>query len=175
MRNDQHCFICPLAQNYYGYFHPMPRLTTDTEKQYLNCETEAEIPCENTLVNEARTPRDVEKVVRKIEKDARNELKELERIGINSALSNYLITSMVSYMDRNYNRYKGSFDQKIQAAEKDIKRDLYWIFDIFRVMSASPATVSRLIETVVRTSLKHLRPTHITPPVQPPPPAHMPR
>jgi hypothetical protein len=150
----------------------MPRLTEDTEKQYLNCETEAEIPRENTLANEDRTPRGVERVVRKVEKDTRNELKELERIGITPGLSNYLITSMVSYMDRNYNRYKGSLDQKVQAAHRDLRRDLYWIFDILRVMSASPSTISRLIETVVKVSLKHLSPTHITPPVPPP---HMPR
>jgi hypothetical protein len=166
-----------MAQNYYSCYQPMYRIIADTQQPDFNyeTETEAEIPCENTLVNEDRSPRDVERVVRMIEKDARKELKELQRIGIDSRILNYLITSMVSYSDRNYNKYKGPFEQKMRAAERDLRRDLYWVFDIFRVMSASPATVERLTETVVSTSLRHLRPVQPPPQPGPPPPPSMPR
>ena len=149
--DDQNSFICPMAQNYYNYCEQM-----------------------NKNLDYERTPRDIERVVRMIEKDAKSELKELERIGINQRLLNYLITSMVSYIDRNYNRYKGPFEQRVRAVEQDLRRDLYWVFDIFRVMSASPATVARLTDTVIRTSLKHLRPLPPAPPIPPPPPP-MPR
>lgn len=164
--DDQNSFICPMAQNYYNYCEQMNRAMGDRLQEDLNYE--------NTLDNDKRTPRDVERVVRMIEKDAKNEIKELERIGINPRLLNYLITSMVSYIDRNYNRYKGPFEQRVRAVEQDLRRDLYWVFDIFRVMSASPATVARLTDTVIRTSLKNLRPLPPAPPI-PPPPVPMPR
>ena len=149
--DNQSSFICPMVQNYYNYCEQM-----------------------NRDLDYERTPRDVERVVRMIEKDAKSEIKELERIGINQRLLIYLITSMVSYIDRNYNRYKGPFEQRVRAVEQDLRRDLYWVFDIFRVMSASPATVARLTDTVIRTSLKNLRPLPPAPPV-PPPPVPMPR
>jgi len=139
-----------MAKNYYNYYEQINRAMGDKLQEDLNYE--------NTLDNDKRTPRDIQRVVRMIEKYAKNEIKELERIGINQRLLNYLITSMVSYIDRNYNRYKGPFQQRVRAVEQDLRRDLYWIFDIFRVTSASPATVARLIDAVIRTSLKHLRP-----------------
>jgi hypothetical protein len=152
----------------------MNRIIEDAEHMDFNYETEAKISYENTLVDEDRAPRDIDRVVRMINRDARKAMNELERIGINPRLLNYLITSMVSYIDRNYNSYKGPLNQKIETAKRDLRRYLHWIFDIFSVMSASPATVASLTETVVRTSLRHLRPTQPTPPAPPIPPP-MPR
>ena len=150
----------------------MYRITEDTELPDYYYETEEEIPYENTIFNEGRAPRDVDRVVRMINRDARNVINELERIGINQRLLNYLITSMVSYIDRNYNKYRGPFEQRVRMAAQDLRRDLPWIFDIFRVMSASPATVARLTQIVVRTSLRNLRPGPPGPPGPPPMPRY---
>ncbi|MDP4088796.1 MAG: hypothetical protein Q8930_05935, partial [Bacillota bacterium] len=74
---------------------------------------------------------------------------------------------MVSLIDRNFNRYRGTLEQRVQEAEQDIRRDLHWIFDIFRTLGVSPATSGRLTDTVVRASIRNLRPAAATPPAPP--------
>lgn len=121
---------------------------------------------------EMRAPQDVERVIRQINQRAAREINEIVRIGMDRKLLDYLIRSMVIYIDRNYNRYQGNRQQKIQMAERDLRRNLPWVFDIMNLYSVSPATQARLVNIVVTTSIDGLR----RPPVPPtPPPTPMPR
>lgn len=188
-------YNCPMAQDCFGYSQQMPypryegsfRLDEDGdifEDQWEEeFEDQVEIDFEDDfgeqydedivedMPEETRNRRDVERVVAIIKREATNDLRELERIGINRRLLDYLITSVVTYLDRNYEKYRrGPLDQRVQAAERDIRRELPWVFDIFQVLSASPATIGRLANKVVRIALRNLRPA---PPVTTPPP--MPR
>lgn len=152
-------FICPIALNFYGYSHPMYRIIENPKQSLYNFEGEIEIPSMDKIYSDAdRTPRDVERVLRMIQRDARAEIRELQKNGITSKLLAYFIASMVSYIDRNYAKYTGTFEQKQQEVLQYFGNDLVWIFDIFRTFGISPEVTSRFMEAVATTSIRNLRP-----------------
>lgn len=170
-------YRCPVSQNIFSYCQSMCRglyedeqldyedLDEDYNYQDLDEEIEA-----YTLEDNYRAQSDIDRVIKLINRESQNQINELERIGIDKRLISYIIKTMVTYIDKNYNKYKGTFEQKVEIAVRDIRKDLHWIFEILQVFSASPATIARLTDIVVRTSLKKLRPEN---PIQPPGP--MPR
>jgi hypothetical protein len=119
------------------------------------------IPGEDIQVNvsedEGRSQVDVDRVVGILNRVARNDIRELEKIGIDRRLLNYFIRTAVGYIDRNYNRYNGTIEQKINTVAGDLRRDLNWMFEIMQIFGAPLATVTRLIDGTARVSFQNLR------------------
>lgn len=158
------CYRCPLAQNMYPYWQRSPYEPFVPEEEfYNNDESFYDEVCEEENVNNTRSPKDVERVIKIISKDARNEINELIKIGIDKRLLDHLIKRMVTYIDNNYNRYTGKFEKKLEMAVSDLRRSLPWIFEILQVFSASPATIVRLIDKIASSALKNLKPMPVPP------------
>lgn len=159
------CYRCPLAQNMYPYWQKSPCEHFDQENGFHDQENDFYDDIqEEELINNRRSPKDVERVIKIINKEAKNDISELIKIGIDKRLLDYLIKKMVIHIDNNYNRYTGKFDKKLEMAVADLRRSLPWIFEILQVFSASPATIVRLTDKVASISLKNLKP------IPPPPP-----
>jgi hypothetical protein len=151
-------------QNPYGYFYPMYNGFYRFQEEDEGADSLfATVDTEQTSDELDRAPQDVNRVMRIIYRSAAREIAEIIRAGMDRRLLDYLIRSMVTFIDRNYDRYRGTLQQKVQAATRDIRRELYWIFDIMRIFGISPATQARLTNSVVTISFQNLR-------TAPPPP-----
>lgn len=129
---------------------------------------------ETRAFNESRNKNDVNRVVGSIERKLRPVYDEIVRVGVGRKLLDYMVYTIVTYIDKNYNKYKGNIDMKVKKAEADIRVRYPFIYDLLRIYSVSPATQMRLIDGVIRTSFEELR--RIPPkPAPPPPPGPMPR
>lgn len=170
------CFMnCPFMQygsgyynqGYDNYFRGQEDEAEDIEETYedfdernyfvdedeeMNSDDE-----EKELENLTRAPRDVDRVIKLINQKSSRDIEEIIRIGVDSRLVDYIIRVMVEFIDRNYNRYRGSRQQRIEEAKRDIRRNMPWIFDIMRIFSVSPATQQRLFDSIVSTSIDELR------------------
>lgn len=121
-----------------------------------------------------RNKNDVDRVIRTLDRKLRPVYNEILRAGVDKKVLNYMVYTMVNYIDRNYNKYKGTLDMKVNAAEADIKIRYPFIHDLLRIYNVSPATQMRFFDGVIRTSFEELR--RIPPkPMPPPPPGPMPK
>jgi hypothetical protein len=108
--------------------------------------------------NEELIQNDMERVLEVIRRESRYEIRDFERMGIDRRLLNYLVKSMVSYIDKNYIRYKGTFNQKVNETIRDLKIDLIWVFEILQTLEISQVTINRLVDKTARISILNLRP-----------------
>ncbi|BAU27404.1 hypothetical protein DFP93_102350 [Aneurinibacillus soli] len=107
---------------------------------------------------EDRNTQDVTRVMNILHTHYGHLYQELTRLGMDYRLVNYLFRSIVVFVDETYDRYTGTIDQKITQAERALRRQRAWIFDIMSLYAVSPATQARVLDTILRVSFQFLRP-----------------
>lgn len=142
-----------------GYMTPLPEYYSDD----FNLEVEKKV--QETVENAAechyadndRASQDVTRVIGYIEQRVSQEIGEIVRIGMDRKLLDYLIRTMVQYIDKNYDRYQGLVPRRVEMALFDMKRDLGWVFDIMRIYHVSSSTENRLLDKLARAAVQDLR------------------
>lgn len=180
MKNNNLFYPCPLAMC--PYFNNMNYEEADEEEEDLYREADDENENEDYEEFEnqesddeptedyTRARADIERVMRIIQMQLAADYNTIVRAGIDRRLLNYMVETIVTYIDRNYYKYRGTIQQKVQSAAADIRRDIPWIFRIMQLYGIAPATISRFINSVLRISFENLRRPAQTPPRPPVPP-----
>lgn len=110
---------------------------------------------------EERTPQDVTRVMNILHAHYGHLYQELTRLGMDYRLVNYLFRSIVMFVDETYDQYTGTLDQRVTQAERALRRQRAWIFEIMNLYGAAPATQGRVVDTILRVSFQSLRPAHV--------------
>ena len=178
MKNNNLFYPCPLAMC--PYLNNMNYEETDEEDDlYREADDdeneEFEEFKEQKLSEEpsedyTRARADIDRVMRMLQTQLANEYNTIIRAGLDRRLLNYMVETIVTYVDRNYYKYRGTMQQKIQAAGADIRRDIPWMFRIMQLYGISPATLMRFVNSILRISFENLRRPAPMPPKPPTPP-----
>jgi hypothetical protein len=111
-----------------------------------------------------RTQADVERVIGIVQQSLANEIGQMVSLGLNQNVIAYFIRELVTYLDRNYNKYTSALlINDITAATEDIKTRFYWVFDIMRLYGVPFVLQMRFLYSTVRTAFQNLRPAPTAP------------
>lgn len=138
------------------YYHPVVPTTNENylEPYRYNEDLFSYIPHEE---NEVRSTRDVDRVMKILKRQYQSIYRDAQRGGMDSKLTEYLFRSIVRFVDDNYSNYSGSINERVEKAARQLKKRDPWIFELFNLYSASPASQARIINTILTVSFENLR------------------
>lgn len=137
-------FNYPAAQSPYSYFEEFEQDEMDTA-----------VEIEDSM---DRAQRDIERVIGIAEQTLANEINQVVASGMNRNVVLYFIREIVTFMDRNYDKYNYSLSNDITSASDDIKYQYYWMFNIMRIFGVPFEQQVRLLDYTVRLAFQNLRP-----------------
>lgn len=106
---------------------------------------------------EERSAADVDRVMASIEPRQRALFDQLERLGIRRTLSRYMVRNIVMFVDTNYNKYRGTIQQKVTASLNDLRRQYPWIFFVMRAYGVPAGTINQAVRSILTYSFQNLR------------------
>lgn len=146
---------CPYFTQYSRSNYPVAESPYRYYEEFEQDEMEAEGGTEDSM---DRVQRDIERVIGIVEQTLANEINQLVASGMNRNVVLYFIREIVTFMDRNYNKYNYSLSNDITSASDDIKYQYYWMLNIMRIFGVPFEQQVRLIDQTVRLAFLNLRP-----------------
>lgn len=161
----QHCSQINYPASAYpdGYMIPLPEYYSDdfsleAREAEFTKPVEADGEAVRKSINSDSSMQHVTIVIETVMKRAAQEIDEIKRVGMDTKLLDYLIRTMVQYINKNSDRYQGSIQRKAEMAIFDMKRDLGWAFDLMRIYNISFATENRLLDKLAKAAVQDLQP-----------------
>jgi hypothetical protein len=100
---------------------------------------------------------EINKVVNMVKKDQMSLLQGIQKFIADTKLLNYLLAALITYICRNYNKYKDVIDEKTDELVEDMKRNLPWVFDILAVFDVTPEMVDDFLDNIIRSAVMGIR------------------
>lgn len=159
-----YCYGCPYFPQFNEGEMNYPKWQRGIEE---DDESDAVLEFENEDLNEdeeleyfdedSRSAQDVNRVMGLINARYESFYRRLMSAGMSRALARYLFRSIVTFVDINYNKYKGTIENKTTAAFNDLRRQQPWIFFVMRSYGIPQTAINQIVTTIIRFSFNNLR------------------
>lgn len=154
---DPACYYCcPMMQNYYRAYQPnhynFNRMTPENSQMYR----EYMSGYSNYNNNQMSKP-EIIKVVDMVKKDQKSLLQSIQQFIADTKLLNYLLAALITYICRNYNKYKDVIDEKTDELVEDLRKNLPWVFDILALFDITPEMVDDFLDNLIRSTVMGIR------------------
>lgn len=108
--------------------------------------------------NKFRTRSEIEKIAKAVYEEISKDIKFLESMPITKELMHYLIKVIGDYIDKNHEKYIGPIEMKVEGLMKELRKDLYWVFEILALFGVTPEAAVYFVESVINKFLRELMP-----------------
>lgn len=150
------CYICPLMRNNYGYYQ------SAYDNFYRSAHEEDFTFDDYDVVNTDErnikiTREHVENIAANIKKEPTNILNDIAMFIKDTRLLDYLLACLITYICRNYYKYKDVIEEKTDDLVEEMKENLPWVFDILKLFGITSAMVDRFLDNLIRLTVVNLR------------------
>ncbi len=143
-------YCCPMMQKYCRAYQPeYPPMYREYMGGYSNSN--------NDNNNIQMTKPEINKVVDMVKKNQLSLLQSIQKFIKDTKLLNYLLAALITYICRNYNKYKDVIDEKTDELVEDMKKNLPWVFDILAVFDITPEMVDDFLDNIIRSTVMGIR------------------
>jgi hypothetical protein len=157
---DPTCYYwCPVMQKYYRTYQPnhydFNHITPENppmHREYMSGYSNYN----NNDNNQMSNP-EINKVVTMVKKEHKSLLQSIQQFIADTKLLNYLLAALITYICKNYNKYKDVIDEKTDELVEDMKRNLPWVFDILAVFDITPEMVDDFLDNLIRATVMGIR------------------
>lgn len=156
-------FVCPFMQTSYGQQEPTYDnfYRTEDDGNFVFDEFDQLDEFEDVFNTEDRalniTDEHIENVAANVMKEATNIFKDIQKFIKDTKLVEYLLVCLVTYICRNYYKYKDVIEEKTDELVDEIKRNLPWVFDILALFNVTPAMVDDFLDNLIKVTVMNLR------------------
>ncbi len=140
-------FCCPMMQKYYRDYQPE---NPPMYREYMNGHS-------NYNNNIQMSKPEINKVVNMVKKDQMSLLQGIQKFIADTKLLNYLLAALITYICRNYNKYKDVIDEKTDELVEDMKKNLPWVFDILAIFDITPEMVDDFLDNTIKSTVMGIR------------------
>lgn len=142
-------YCCPMMQKYYRAYQPE---NPPMYREYMGGHSNS-----NENENIQMSKPEINKVVNMVQKNQMSLLQSIQKFIKDTKLLNYLLAALITYICRNYNKYKDVIDEKTDELVEDMKKNLPWVFDILAVFDVTPEMVDDFLDNIIRSTVMGIR------------------